>query len=163
MILVVCTIDSRLMYLANMMSSSYPAIFGDVYQIYNDELPKLAVDENLFILSHGSSLHDGVSVIGDTMEAFNVNGFELYREIKSIFPDGYHASIYIDACYTADSIPEQIGFAETFYVYLQDKHTGVPVFGRVGQVSGPIPFPQQVDQWKNANPEKKEIRVEILN
>lgn len=148
MILVVCTIDSRLLYLANLMSSTYPDIFGEVRQIYTDELSKIDPEEDLFILSHGSSLLDGVSVIGDSMESFNVTGNELYEEIKHLLPDGYQGRVYIDACYSADTIDTQIGFAETFYVYLQPKYAGVAVFGRVGQVNGPIPFPQQHDQWK---------------
>jgi hypothetical protein len=142
MIIVVCTDDAALVAIARASSQSHPAVFGNYYQIYTQQIPQLAAAENLFLIAHGAYAGDDNNpVIGDARNAFYVNAVELFENIRGLFPVGYSGNVYIDACESADHDEETFSFCEVFLTQIQAVHGGNRVFGRNGAVRGMIAQP----------------------
>jgi len=142
MIIVVCTDDASLIDVARDSSAAAPAIFGNYYQIYAQQIPNLAAAEDLFLIAHGAYAGDDNNpVIGDERNAFYVNAVELFQNIQSLFPAGYSGIVYIDACESADHDEETFSFSEVFLTQIHAVHGSTHVFGRNGTVGGTIPLP----------------------
>ncbi|MDP2713859.1 hypothetical protein [Rheinheimera sp.] len=149
MIIIVCTDDQKLVDIAQISSSNNPQIFGNTYRIFN-QIPRLLPGENLFVIAHGAyNGDDNNPVIGDRKNDFYVNAVDFFDNIKSIFPNGYTGSVYIDACESADHTEETMSFAEVFLTQIQVYHGQTRVFGRKGKNSGLIPLPADLS-WGQA-------------
>jgi len=142
MILIVCTDDPSLVNVARHSSNGHLPIFGDYFQIYSQQIPRLHADENLFIIAHGAYQgDDGNPVIGDQRNAFYVNAADLKLNLDSLFPEKYRANVFVDACESADNNGDTVSFIEMLSAVLHDSYPGVEVYGRNGIANGLIPLP----------------------
>lgn len=142
MILIVCTDDPALVNVARHSSNGNLPIFGDYFQIYNQQIPTLHADENLFIIAHGAyNGDDGNPVIGDQRNAFYVNAADLELNIRSILPESFRGNVFVDACESADHDESTVSFIEMLSAVLHDRYPRLEVYGRNGTANGLIPLP----------------------
>lgn len=146
MIIVVCTDDDELYEAARRDAANFPEIYGEVYTVFDQNLPELGPEENLFISAHGTELgDDGNAVIGSEANDFYINAVDFWENIKDIFPDMYSGNVLVDACNSADwggggDIPS---FASALQTQIGEVYGGAEVFGRTGEPNmlDPIPMP----------------------
>ena len=142
MIIIICTDDSKLEKIAKQSAQQNPAIFGSIYRAFTDKLPTLGKNEHLFIIAHGAYAGDeGNPIIGDEREGFYVNGIELWKNLKGIFPKNYLANVYIDACESADHKSGTFSFAEVFFSQINVDFHKTKVYGKKGASAGLIALP----------------------
>ena len=148
MIIVVCTDDPTLIGIANVSSNQNPNVFRAVYQVFANQIPQLAADEDLFILAHGALYGDeGGPVIGSQRDDFYVTPSVLAASTRGLFPGEWAANVYIDACDSATDDDKLLSFAQLFLYPMADIYAGVTVSGIVGLSSGQIPLPND-PKWK---------------
>ena len=150
MIIVVCTDDNNLLTTAQQQSAGNIAVYGNCFHAFNDQIPQLGANENVFITAHGASRgDDGNPVIGDSNNAFYVNAVDLWTNISGIFPANYIGNVYISACESANS-NNGLSFAEVFKGQIQDAiSTAGNVFAQRGTVDLTIPLPTD-NGWEQA-------------
>jgi hypothetical protein len=151
MIIVAAPSDEQIKQTARDQSYNFPDIYGETFIMGGDvAMPRLGHNEKLFIIGHGVDKGDsGVAEIGEASGAFAVNGLDLWESIKEIFPDMYHGAVYVDACKSADFVPDNFSFIEVLRSQVDVAFDGVEVFGRFGDVGGEIPRPTSTD-WTRA-------------
>jgi hypothetical protein len=151
MIIVVCTDDAGLFQIAIQSRDRTPSAFGQIFKIFDQRIPTLGINENLFLIAHGA-FHgdDGNPVVGDKRNAFFVNAVVLFRALQEggIFPGGYQGNVYVDACESADHDNATFSFIEVLQAQLQPHYRTV-VFGRNGTAGGLIPLPDS-GNWRRA-------------
>jgi hypothetical protein len=131
MLIVLAQDDTRLLPLARGAAAAHPAIYGAVYMAFQDRIPSLRHDEDLFIVAHGAKDGDDNNpVIGDAREGHYVNAPELYENLQGIFPRGYRGRVFVYACESALAGGGSFSFAEALRNVLQADHGGARVFGR---------------------------------
>lgn len=145
MIIVASPADQTIIKTARNQSYNFPGIYGETYVMGGDkEIPKLAPEENLFVIGHGIEKGgSGVAEIGDASGAFAVDGLELWDNLKAIFPDMYSGDIFVDACKSANFAEDNFSLIEVLKTQVDVAFTDVDVFGRYGDVGGPIPGPTE--------------------
>ncbi|GAB2950979.1 hypothetical protein [Hafnia psychrotolerans] len=142
MILIVCTDDPSLEQIARDTLDSNPIIYKSSYKIFQSQLRQLGQGEDLFVIAHGAFHGDNdLPVIGDEAKAFYVNGDTLYLNIKGIFPEGYKANVYIDACESANTSATLLSFTTMFYLDFHPDFSASKVYGITGVSDGLIPPP----------------------
>jgi hypothetical protein len=147
-IIVVCTDDDKLRKYAEEAAARNPEIFGQCYRVFQDRIPPLANDENLFISAHGVyEGDDNNPVIGDKKKALFLNGVQAVQQLDDVFPAGdYSGNVYISACEATDHADDDLSFAEAFKSQLHGprrgtrRHTG-KVYGQAGSVGLRVPPP----------------------
>lgn len=155
MLITVCTDDDELVRAAQRQARTQAGIYGRCYRAFEDAIPKLKTDENLFITAHGAFETDDVSprqpVIGDKTHALYLTGGDLYANLREILPDGYTGRIYISACESADpGGPAALSFADRLLITLsRHGHGNIQVFGHKGAVGMNTPPPES-SQWVRA-------------
>jgi len=150
MIIVVCTDDPKLTKIAEASARSAPNVFGNVYRVFGKSIPRLGADEHLFLVAHGAKKGDDNNpVIGSKTNAFYVNAVDLYKNISGLFPAGYQANIYVDACESADNDDSTFSFTEALKTQVRVNHGKTRLFGRNGAVSGLVPQPA-AKGWQEA-------------
>lgn len=152
MIIVVCTDDNQLLNVARQQAQNNRNIFGQCYWAFNDQIPQIIPNENLFISAHGAYRgDDGNPVIGDRQSAFYVNAVDFYENIQVIFPNNYQANVYISACESSDIARGSFSFAEVFKAQIQVAHGNTRVYGQRGAVGLQIPLPNDPNpNWVQA-------------
>lgn len=142
MILCVCHDDDSGTYQvgrAQMLAN--PAVFRSCHRAFT-QIPRLAPDEDLFIIGHGVMAgDDGNPVIGDREEGHYYNAVDLFANLEPIFPAGYHGGVYVSACESAAIPRGAFSFAEVFKAQLQAHHPSARVYGHERAIGGAIPPP----------------------
>ncbi len=143
MIIIVCTDDPQLEKIAQKSIKKYPGVFGDYYKVFDEDIPVLDANEDLFIIAHGAfEGDDGNPVIGDKSveRAFYLNALGLLQNIGNIFPAFYSGDIYVDACESADHNDYTFSFIEVLQAQIQTRYDS-NVYGKNGSPSGLIDPP----------------------
>lgn len=150
MIIVASPGDNNIIQLAQNQSQQSHNIFGNTHVMGTNQIPPLGLNEHLFILGHGIKKGDSnLPEIGDENGAFALDGDELFDNLRSVFPAGYAADVYIDACQSANIPRGDFSFVELFKTRITNVFEGVRVFGRVGDICGNTPHPGDT-QWRQA-------------
>jgi hypothetical protein len=154
MILCVCRDDLRGTWeVAKQSLHAHHDVFHRAHLVFDREVPMLGVNEDLFVIAHGAADgDDGKPVIGDAHDALYLDAPTFWENVKSVFPAGYQASVYISACESADPGPgKDFSFAEAFAVYVKSERSiNCRVYGHKGSVGGEIPLPDE-DLWIEAD------------
>lgn len=142
MISILGTDDQQLQNIAAESSKKNKQIFGDFYEVFDQAMPKLKTNEDLFIIANGSFKDErGYSVIGDKQNELFLNGVDAWGSFKDIFPKNYVGNIYVDVCGSAETEPYVFNFIENFWDQLKPTLKNTSVFGRNGTSKGSIPLP----------------------
>lgn len=150
MIIVASPNDQTIINIAQNQSANNVNTYGNTY-VMGNSIPQLGPNENLFIIGHATPRGDSnLPELGDANGAFAVDGQELYGNLEPIFPAGYAADVYIDACSSANWGRGGFSFIELFKSQIAPVFNGVRVFGRLGEVSGNIPDPNDNSVWRQA-------------
>ena len=142
MISILGTDDQQLQTIAAESSKKSKHVFGDFYEVFDQAMPKLKANEDLFIIANGSFKDEkGLSVIGDKQNEIFLSGVDAWDSFKDIFPKHYVGNIYVDVCGSAETDPYVFNFIENFWDQLKPTLADTSVFGRNGTSKGLIPLP----------------------
>ena len=150
MIIIAATDDPNLDTIAINSAARARDTYGDIYKVFEHQIPPLGDEENLFIIAHGAYEGDeGGPVIGSATDDFYLTPMDTYQNLQSIFPNGYSGNVYIDACESATE-ESVVSFIVLLKTVLLDNGFDCRVFGREGLASGLIPLPGNPD-WVEAS------------
>ncbi len=139
MIIAACTDDPMVERIAEQASERDPAAFGSRYKVFDDQIPDLAKDEDLFIVAHGAAYGDeNQPVIGSKENDFYLTARDLNANLQ-IFPEGYAAGVYIYACESAAKGNAEFSFVGAYKNIVGPSFPGLTVWGQVGKPGGPLP------------------------
>lgn len=158
MIIVLAPSDAGIVAQSRARSYDFPGIYGQTYVATVDRIPQLGPTETLFFIGHGIAQgSQGVPEIGDARGDFALTGLDLWASYgigtpaePGIFPPLYQGRVFIDACESGDFPQDMFSLTETFWSQAQEAIDGIEVYGRAGDVSGPIPFPDD-PSWVDAD------------
>ncbi|MEV0730294.1 MULTISPECIES: hypothetical protein [Polymorphospora] len=148
MIITVCTDDDLLVREAEKQSRQNPRVYGTTYRVFSQVIPRLGVDEDLFVSSHGA--YDGTGwisppqpVIGDKKKDLFLTAGDLYVNLEHLLPADYRGRIFVSACESADAGgPAAMSFVDRLATTLgAHGHGGIAVYGQRGAVGMRIPAP----------------------
>ncbi len=150
MIIAVCTDDPMVDGIARTAATSNHAIFGDWYKVFDDNIPDLGKDEDLFIVAHGAALGDeGQPVIGSKSNAFYLTARDLNSNLH-IFPSGFSGGVFVYACLSAVKGATGLSFVETYLKIIGPSFPNLTAWGQTGKPFGPLPAPQD-PSWQRAS------------
>jgi hypothetical protein len=143
MILFLCN-DDALAW--NAVAPQAGPVFGNAYQLIQNGMPQLGVNENLFIVAHGLP-----GEIGNQNGMLAWNALELWNYLTnttpndrggSLFPAGYAGNIYVWACYPANiTRRDRLSFIENFHAFSRVGLPNSSVYGVAGAVGFAIAPP----------------------
>ena len=150
MIVVASPKDHTIIQRSQRQSQLSHDIFGDTYVMGTDQIPQLGLNENLFIIGHGIKKGDsGLAEIGDEEGGLSMSGDELFDNLYPVFPAGYAADVYIDACESANVSRGEFSLIELFHTKIANIFKDVRVFGHTGEICGDI-LPPGDPRWRES-------------
>lgn len=143
MLLILALDDPNLRVVATNSRNANPAAFGAVIVAWEQPVPMLGINENLFVIAHGASVgDDGGPVIGDATQAHWVDPRSFAAMLLPSIPQGYTGSVFVSACQSADPPNGAFSFTEVFKAFLLDDRPRLGgVYGQHGLVVGLVPPP----------------------
>lgn len=116
MIIVICRDDPKIIAAANSASQRNSAVFGGVYIIFEDQIPTLGINEDLFIIAHGAKDDSAAKepVIGDENgnSPIWVSANDLVANLKTVIPKNYTGNVYLSACEVIVDGTAEVSFAQ---------------------------------------------------
>lgn len=143
MLLILALDDPNLRAVALASRNANPVAFGAVVVAWEQPVPMLGANENLFIIAHGAKVgDDGGPVIGDATQAHWVDPRSFAAMLLPSIPANYTGSVFVSACESADPARGAFSFTEVFKAFLLgDRPRLGGVYGQRGNVGGLVPPP----------------------
>lgn len=149
MIIAVCTDDQMVDYITEDANRRAPNVFGNDYRVFDEQIPDLGANENLFLVAHGTAVGDeNQPVIGSKGNHFYLTAKDLYVNLP-IFPHDYRGKIYVYACESAEPGADGVSFVKALMKVMNLSYPHLRAFGQIGSPSGPIPSPDD-GSWSEA-------------
>ncbi|MBZ6377819.1 hypothetical protein B5C34_02960 [Pacificimonas flava] len=150
MIIAVCTDDPMIENVAREASQSNHATFGDWHRVFDDPLPDLGKDEDLFIVAHGAAFGDeNQPVIGSEANDFYLTARDLNSNLH-IFPEGYSGGVYVSACESAAPGANGLSFVQSYMRIIGPSFPNMTAWGHRQSLGGPLPPPGD-SSWTQAS------------